>query len=294
LTAVNDKALTKPAQIAERLEEASVGSLVYVDQRGQVQSSGRYRREMAARLAGVGVCLGVINWLSWTTWGPVGLAIGGGTTLLLFRQVSTMLRLRRAVALVAGEQLDEAEALLHRIRRGWPLITAIKAQVDQNLARVAALRGRHQDALAFEESALRLTANTRAGRSRRRMLEFARVVTLVNLGRVAEARERLAAVPRALDGDYLRALYAAAHLYVAFGEGKHDFDPAFLREQAEIALALPTARSLIGLIAWAEQRAGRSAEGARLLALARERPGEDQVRRLMPRLAEWMDGASSA
>jgi hypothetical protein len=122
------------------------------------------------------------------------------------------------------------------------------------------------------------------------MLEFARVITLVNLDRVADARERLAAVPRALDGDYLRAQYAAAQLYVAFAEGQHDFDPAFLREQAEIALSLPSARALLALIAWAEQRAGRSAEGGRLLALARERPGETQIRRLMPRLADWMDG----
>ena len=289
---MSDDSLTRPVRIADRFEDATVGSLVYVDERGQVQSSGRYRRDTVARFAALGVFLGAANGLYWTIGGPAGLVIGGGLTFLVLRQVPAVYRLRRAVTLLVSERLDEAEALLQRIRRGWRLPAAIAAQVDQNLARVAALRGRHEEALAFEESALRRTPGSRAHRARRRMLELARVVTLVNLDRAAEARERLAALPRALDGDYLRAQYAVTELYVAFAEGQHDFDPTFLREQAEIALSLPSARSLLGLIAWAEQRAGRPAEGARLLALAGERPGEAQLRRLMPRLAAWMDGRS--
>jgi tetratricopeptide (TPR) repeat protein len=291
---VSDKSLTRPVQIADRLEDAKVGSLVYVDERGQVQSSGRYRRDTVVRFAALGVFLGAANWLYWAIGGPAGLVIGGGLTFLVLRQVPAVFRLRRAVDLLVSERLDEAEALLQRMRGGWRLPTAIAAQVDQNLARVATLRGRHEEALAFEESALRRTPGNRANRARRRMLEFARVVTLVNLDRAGEARDRLSALPRALDGDYLRAQYAATELYVAFAEGHHDFDPAFLREQAEIAMSLPSARSLLALIAWAEQRAGRSAEAARLLALARERPGEAQVRQLMPRLAAWMDGRTDA
>ena len=286
---MSDKALIKPAQIAERLEDAGIGSLVYVDQRGQVQSPARYRNGTVARFVALGLFLGGANWLYWTIGGPAGLVVGAGLTLALLRQLPALFRLRRAVALLAAGRLDEAEALLQMIRRARWLPSAMRAHVDQNLARAAALRGRHEEALAFEESALSRTPDDRRNRARRRMLEFARVVTLVNLGRVAEARARIAAMPRALDGDYLRAQYAAAQLYIAFGEGKHDFDPAYLREQAEIALSLPSARSLVGLISWAEHCAGRSAEAMRLLAIARERPGEAQVRRLMPRLAEWME-----
>ena len=39
--------------MAERLEEASVGSLVYVDARGQVQSPARYRRLTAVYVLGL-------------------------------------------------------------------------------------------------------------------------------------------------------------------------------------------------------------------------------------------------
>ena len=91
------------------------------------------------------------------------------------------------------------------------------------------------------------------------------------------------------EGDYLRAQRAAAELYLAFGDGQHTFDPAYLREQADIAIALPSGRVLLGLIAWAEGRAGHPRREAELLALARARPGESHVRRLYPRVAAWMD-----
>jgi tetratricopeptide (TPR) repeat protein len=174
-----------------------------------------------------------------------------------------------------------------RARR--PLRRLIKAAAQRNLARIAALRGRHEAALAFQESALALLGR-RSSRSERRMLAYGCVVTLVNLDRVAEARVRFDTLPRALEGDYLRAQRAAAELYLAFGEGAHRFEPAFLREQADIAVTLPSARVLLGLLAWAQDQAGHPRIAAELLALARDRPGESHVRRLYPRLATWMDG----
>jgi len=279
----------RSVKVAARLEDADVGSLVYVDERGQVQSPNRYRNSTVARLAGLGLFVAGATWLYWSIGGPVGLLVGGALAFVVFRHWPAFFRLRRAVALLAADRPEDAEALMRRIRRTRGLPSSLVAKVDQNLARVVALQGRHEEALAFQESALRRMPRNRSYRAQRRTIEFARVITLVNLDRVADARQRLAELPRTLEGDYLRAQHATAQLYVAFGEGQHEFDPAFLREQAEIALSLPTGRILLGLIAWAEDRAGRSAEATRLLAIARERPGESHVRRLLPRLAAWMD-----
>jgi hypothetical protein len=277
--------------MAERLEDASVGSLVYVDARGQVRSPSRYRRLTALYLLGLGGTLCAVNWLYWAIGGPIGLAVGGAMTVLLARHLPAWSRVRRAVTLIVAERLDEAERLLARVDRGRGLPASMKAGARRNLARIAALRGRHGDALAFSESALALLGR-RSSQSERRMLTYACVVTLVNLDRVAEARVRFDTLPRALEGDYLRAQRAAAELYLAFAEGEHRFDPAFLREQADIAIALPSARVLLGLLAWAQGRAGHPRLAADLLAQARERPGESHVHRLYPRLAVWMDGGT--
>jgi len=274
--------------MAERLEEASVGSLVYVDARGQVQSPARYRRLTAVYVLGLAASVAALNAFYWAIGGPIGLAVGGAMTLLLARHLPAWARVRRAVALIVTERLDEAERLLARVDRARGLPTSIKAAARRNLARIAALRGRHAEALAFTESAIALLGR-RASRSERRMLEYACVVTLVNLDRTAEARVRFDTLPRALEGDYLRAQRAAAELYLAFGEGEHHFDPAYLREQADIAAAIPSGRVLLGPSDEAEGRAGHPRREAELLALARALPGESHVRRLYPRVAAWMD-----
>jgi len=193
------------------------------------------------------------------------------------------------MALVAKGRLDEAERLFRRLNRSrWTNIW-IKGHAARGLARIALFRGRYQEALGLEEWVLRLFSRDRRLRSRRRMIEYERVVTLVNLGRIPEARRGFDALPRILEGDYLRLLRSTTELYLALGEGEHRFDSAFLREQAEIALAISAARSQLMLLAWAQDQAGQPGTAAQLLEVARDRPGEAIVRKLYPRLAEWMD-----
>jgi hypothetical protein len=276
-------------EVAESLEDAKVGSLVYVDQRGQVRPFSQFRTQNALRTAGFLGVLGACTWVFWGVGGPVGLAVGGGFGLLYAAQVAMGRRIGRAMALIVDQRLDEAEALLAPLASGPFRPVALRSRANHNLARIASLRDRHEDALAFQELALRQVGHERTSRTERRMIEYARVITLVNVGRVGEARDELNAVPLTLEGDYLRAQRAAAELYVAFGEGQHRFDQAYLSEQADIASNLPSARTLLGLLAWAQDHAGRPREASRLILLAVERPGEDLVRHLYPRLAAWMD-----
>jgi tetratricopeptide (TPR) repeat protein len=277
----------RPGEMAPSLEQATVRSLLYVDRRGQVRSPDEYRTANTLYYGAVAALVVGLDALAWLAYGTTGLGAAGVLTVLFGRQLLATRRLQRAVSLMVAGRLDEAEAMLARVRRGFLIPTHFKARADQGLARVSMLRGRYDEALARQESALGLLEGRRS--STRRTLEYARMVTLVNLRRTEEARRRLEELPRMLEGDYLRFVRAATELYIAFGEGRHELPAAYLREQADIALGIPTARALLGLLAWAEAEAGRRADAARLLAAAREREGDDLVRSAYPLLAAWMD-----
>jgi hypothetical protein len=111
----------------------------------------------------------------------------------------------------------------------------------------------------------------------------------VNLGQVPEARRRFEALPRALEGDYLRLQRTVTELYLALAEETHQFDPSFLREQTDIALGLREVSVLPALLAWAQGFAGHPTEAASLLAAARQKPSVRFLHKLYPRLGAWMD-----
>lgn len=276
-------------RFAESLEDATVGTLVYVDPRGQVRPSDQYRRRVALGVAGSVVGMVVYTAVLSLVGGPIGLAVAGVFDLLVVRNLSAARTLYRATVLLVARQTGEAEALLVRLvaRRMTPY--RIKANAEQALARIALLRGRYDQALVLQSSAVRRLSKDRRARSRRRMIEYERMVTLINLGQIAEARQRFDALPRVLEGDYLRIQRTIAELYLCFGETRHHFDPAFLQEQADIALGLRTAPVLLVLLAWAQVFAGHDRRAAELLTLARERPGHEQMRKLYPRAWTWMD-----
>ena len=72
---MTDKALSRPVTVAERFEDAGVGSLVYVDERGQVQSRGRYRTITVTRFAASGMRCSAI------TRGNGTIVVGGEATI---------------------------------------------------------------------------------------------------------------------------------------------------------------------------------------------------------------------
>ena len=278
-----------PRRIADTLAEATAGSMVYVDERGQVRSARVYGRRVSGYLLGLGLGMTVATAYFWTVGGPVGLAVGGAMTLLLLRNVPAFQQIDRAARLIASERLDEAERALRRVVGGRWTLAVMRGRAERMLAMVVALRGDHPQALALQTSALQLMAKDRRLRSDRRALEYAQVTTLVNLDRVAEAAARFAALPRLLEGDYLRVQRAYAELYLAFAEGRAAFDRDELRAQAAEALALPQARAWLALLAWAYDQLGDRASADRLLAVAETRFSQARVRALYPKLADWLE-----
>jgi tetratricopeptide (TPR) repeat protein len=277
----------RPDGIADSFEAAEAGALVYVDERGRVVAARERTRSAVAQYGTLAVLLGATNWLYWSVGGPVGLAVGGAVTLLILRQTGMARGLERAMALLAAERLDDAEARLQALLRRPFLPRRLRARTEAGLARIASLRGDYVAALTWQEAAL-AHGGERGKGSESRMLEYNRAITLVNVGRVAEARQAFESVPIALEGDYLRQLRAHAELYVAFAEGRHDIDVEALRERADAAVPVASARPLLGLLAWAFRQIGRRNEATQLLALARARAGEGLVDRLYPKLAAWM------
>jgi tetratricopeptide (TPR) repeat protein len=266
-----------------------MGSLIYVDQRGQVRSASRYKQRVVWGTAGAVAAMAAYTGILSIVGGPIGFAVGAAFSLLVVRNLAASRALHRATVLLAASRLAEAERLLVRLlaRRSTPY--RIKATAEQARARIAALCERHDQALALQSSAIYRLSNDRRARARRRMLEYDRMVTLVNLGQVPEARRRFEALPRTLEGDYLRLQRTITELYLALAEETHQFDPSFLREQADIALGLREVSVLPALLAWAQDFAGHSTEAASLLTAARQRPSLKFVHKLYPRLGAWMD-----
>jgi tetratricopeptide (TPR) repeat protein len=277
-----------PRRFANSLTDATPGSLIYVDSRGQVRSGRVYGRHLTRYLGGVGAGMAVVMAFYWAVGGPSGLAVGGALTLFLLRSLPAFQRVARASRLMASERFAEAELLLRRVVGSRWTSESLRGRAERLLAMAVIIRGDHQQALALQTSALRRMGRDPRRRLDRRALAYAQVMTLVNLDRVPEAAARFAALPRLLEGDYLRLQRSYAELYLAFGEGRQRFDRDELHAQAGQALALPQARAWLTLLAWAYQQMGDRTSAARLLAAAETRPSAERVRAMFPKLADWL------
>jgi tetratricopeptide (TPR) repeat protein len=276
--------------LARSHEEASPRTFVHVDGSGQVRSPARYRTLQALSFTAAGMVVGGVTVIYAALLGPAGLAIGGGLAVYLgwsFRRVN---RLQKATALIVHDRLDEAEQILESILRSFRCPRSVRALCEQNLGSIAARRGQYEEALTHQRAAMALYARSRRRSPMRQVVEYAEVITLVNLDRVGEARQRLdqkhGKVP---DGDYLRMQHWAAELYVCLGEGEHPLDADALHERARAALKVTGAAALLGLCAWAHERSGDRDQAWHLLREAYDRKEGLRLERALPRLYEWME-----
>jgi len=277
-----------PRRIADSLTEATSGSMIYVDARGQVRSARAYGRQLTRYVLGVGAGMTVVTAFYWAVGGASGLVVGGALSLLFLRNVCVFQRFDRASRLMASERFAEAETLLRRVVGSRWTSESTRGRAERLMAMAAVIRGDHQQALALQTSALRRMGRDRRRRVDRRALAYAQVVTLVNLDRATEAAARFAALPRLLEGDYLRIQRAYAELYLAFAEGRREFDRDELHAQADQALAVPQARAWLTLLAWAYEQMGDRTSADRLLAAAETRASAGRVRAMFPKLADWL------
>lgn len=273
-----------PRRVADSLTEATAGSVIYVDQRGQVRPAREQGQRLTRYFVTLGLGMTAATALYWMVGGPFGLAVGAALTLLFLRDAPAHQKLNRASRLMAAERLAEAEPLLRRLTTSRLVSETMRGRAERFLAMVVVARGDHQQALALQTSALARMRKHRSLRYDRRALVYSQVITLVNLDRTGEAAALFARLPRLLEGDYLRVLRAHAELYLALAEGRQQFHREELRAQADLALAMPHGRAWLMLLASAYGQMGDRASAARLLAVAETRPSVERLRAMFPKL----------
>lgn len=283
-----------PAMVlASSLENAQPRTFVHIDARGQVRSPARYRAIEAASYGAVGgVVLGVTV-VYGALLGMPGVAVGAAVGLWFGWLLRRGRLLQKATLLLAHDRLDEAEVLLNRVLTSWPRPRALRALAEQNLGAVCARRGDFEGALTHQRAAMSIYATS--SRRRRnspmaRLVEYAEVSTLVNLGRVGEARQRLEQrrdhVP---PGNYLKLQFWVAELYVCLAEGEHRLTADDLHERARTALGITGAAALLGLCAWAHAASGDTDQAWHLLRESLDRRHGQLIDRLLPKLHAWME-----
>jgi len=281
-------------ELAASLNTARPRTFVHIDGKGQVRSPARYKALMAvtygtagALIAGVGVVYTLALGLPGALF---GLGLGAWFTFAIRRQ----LRLNEAVRLLVHDRLDEAEAILRSLSKGFRVPRRLKALIEQNLGAIAVRRRDYETALGHQRAALKLYS--RLGRSPLgASVSYGEVVTLVNLDRVGEARQRLEQHKSVPKGDFLRLLHWAADLYVSLAEGEHRLSDDELHERSRAALGMTSGAALLGLCAWAQHHAQKQAKDPdldqawHLLRESYDRRSGAALPRALPKLWTWME-----
>ena len=255
-------ATAPPMRLADSLEDAAPRTFVHVDRKGQVRSPARYKALQAASYGAAAAIVGGVTVMYGALLGVPGIGVGAAFAAYFGWHL-------RALAPVAQSD-GAARARSARRGRGAPaqgagvvaLPEARAALAEQNLGAVYNRRGNFEEALAHQRAAMTLYARGNAKSPMRQVVEYAEIITLVNLGRVGEARQRFdqkqGKVP---EGDYLRMQHWGAELYVCLAEGEHRLDPEQLHQCAIAALKITGAAALLGLSAWAHWKLGDTRSG---------------------------------
>jgi tetratricopeptide (TPR) repeat protein len=279
-------------ELAPSLEAAKPRSFVHIDGRGQVRSPARYRALQALSYGAAATIVAGVTLVYGAILGAPGVLIGAGLGAWISWHVFRRRKLQKAARLLVNGELDEAEKLLTEIGRSFRLPRLERALVEQQLGAIAVRRGDYEEALRRQRNAMQIYARShRFGRRSpfARTVEYAEIVTLVNLGRDGEARQRLEQRREVPEGDYLRVQHWAAELYVLFAEGEHRLSADELHERSRTALSITSAAALLGLCAWAQLHAGEEDYAQLLLREAFDRVEGTAIDKAMPRLWAWME-----
>jgi hypothetical protein len=285
-----EAAPSPPMRLAPSLEQAAPRTFVHVDRKGQVRSPARYKALQAASYGAAAVLVGGVTVMYGALLGVPGVGIGAAFAAYFGWHIRRGRLLHKATVLLVHDQLDEAEALLRKVLASWRCPRHMAALAEQNLGAVYNRRGNFEEALAHQRAAMTLYARGNNKSPMRQVVEYAEMITLVNLGRVGEARQRLdqkhGVVP---EGDYLRLQHWGAELYVCLAEGEHKLDADGLHQCAIAALKITGAAALLGLTAWAHWKMNDLDQAWHLLREAYDRREGVRLERSMPLLWAWME-----
>jgi hypothetical protein len=277
----DSRALVKP-RIAESLDRAEHGQLVYAARDGSIIPPARARRRSAALIAlagasfglGVGVSIAYLP-IMLVPYGLIGLR--AGVTIRAARA------LNRVAVLMQENRIADARALAQPIADAWWMPRMWRGLALYRLAWCAAYERDFEPALALVIAA-RPKLSPRMVHAK--VARYGEVQFLVSLGRVEEARLRFDQLGRAPAGELLRVAHWETELYLAFGEGKHALDDDALHERVRKALAMNRSRLFLILLAWAHERSGDRDQMGFLLTQAEERRTPSD--RIPPMIEAWL------
>jgi tetratricopeptide (TPR) repeat protein len=294
LVKIAEKAPAPKMVLARSLEEAPPRAFVHVDAAGNVRSPARYRALQAASYGFVGLAVGSVTLIYGAILGPAGVAIGLGLGAWCGWHIRRGLRLQKATRLLVHDQLDEAETILRDILEGWRVPKATRALAEQNLAACYVRRGGYEEALTHQRKAMELYAQMRRKSLFAHTVGYAEITTLINLGRVGEARQRLEQKGKTPEGDYLKVQHWVAELYVLLAEGNHQLAAEDLHERSRKALQITGASALLGLCSWAFTKIADEDFAWHLLREAYDRKTGTTLERGLPKVWEWMEAHRQA
>lgn len=283
-------------QLARSLEEAGPRSFVFIDNHGRVRSPLRYRVMHAISYALLSSILVGGSVLYTYLLGPQGLLFGLVFGGLIGRNLWLTRQINQAALLSSHDRLDEAEGtLLRLLRRRW-VGRRLRALIHHNLGAVSTRRGDHAEALRQLRQAVAHYQISWRRSPHLRSCQYGEVIALCNLGRLAEAKQKLQALPAAPEGDYLLLKQWTTELYVRFACTETPPGSAELWTRAERALRITASSALLALCAWAyTQEAARDLDLAwHLLREALDRLDGEPLQQIMPPLWRWMQDNRAA
>jgi hypothetical protein len=224
------RALPRPS-IADSLDRARPGQLVYAGRDGSILSPARARRRTAAvlGLAGASFALGVAVSIAYLPIMLVPYGLIGGRAALTIRATRV---LNQVAVLMQDGRLDDARALAEPIARAWWMPRMWRGLALYRLAWCAVYERDYERALALvRESRPRLSPRM----VHARVARYAEVQILVSLDRLDEARALFATLGSVPDGELLRVAHWETELYLAFANGRHELDDDALHDRVRKA-----------------------------------------------------------
>lgn len=276
--------------LADDLESARPRQLVYVNRRGEVQSSRRYRNMNRAGIA-------VIVALGGSATVAYGLMLGaGGVAMALGAVVIGTLpwwqyrRLSRGLRHLVRDELDAAESSFKAVASARFVPRQMRALAWQNLGAVCARRGDFEGALQRQRKSRAIFERVWRKPVFSHLVDLAMVHSLVELDRLGEAQALIEECRERLpSGRYLQVQLWSAELYVAFAEGEHRFSDEELFQRARTGLEISSAVGLLVLVAWAYLHSEDNDQAGHLLGQGLDREGIALVQSTMPRLWTWVE-----
>jgi hypothetical protein len=297
----NETALARP-MIANDLDRAGKGQLVYVGRDGEVKNPSEVRnRQIAQYIAFGGITTAgvALAATSFPVLVPFYLALGGRFlgTVRAVKQVN-----EASVALSRGDAAHGRE-LAERVARAWWAPTRVRALAELRIAIADALDGKTESALDRVRKA--------RGKLSPRLIQhqfsyYTEVNLLIAVGRLKEARNLLESRGPVPPGEVLRLSHwiAQMHLWVAenaprpvdatepfkVATPKRDLeiDDIELHDRMRKGLSMTAGSDLLLLCAWCYAYRGEHEDARFCYRESKDREGSHRLEVAMPALAAWI------